>query len=329
MNEKKLNIRFLLQLTVKYGVYCIFVIMFVIFAFSNKNFFSFANIMLLIQQSAPLMIGVIGMTFVMISGGIDISAGANMYLSAAVAATFIVKLQGTGIVETFGGYVMILMIGVVVGGVIGTVNGFFVAQLNMVPFVVTLITTSIAQGISLLITDSTMIVINKLGFKLNDKSLFGISISIIIGFVMVAIFHYVLKWTVYGRQLTAQGNNIEAAKKVGFNTKRNTHIAYIMCGALCGFAGVLSAGMAGAVPAKFSIGNEFIIIPAAVLGGTSLFGGKGTIFPGAIIGILLVNTIMNGLSMVSADPYVYTIVRGFIIFLAIMVDSMNYKGDLR
>ena len=329
MNEKKLNIRFISQLAVKYGVYCIFLLMFVIFAFNNKNFFSVDNIMLLIQQSAPLMIGVIGMTYVMISGGIDISAGANMYLSAAVAATVIVKLQGTGIVETFGGYVMILMIGMVVGGTIGTVNGFLISRFNMVPFVVTLIMTSIAQGVSLLITNSTMIVINKLGFKLNDKFIFGISVSIWIGVVMVAIFHYILKWTVYGRQLTAQGNNMEAAKKVGINTRRNAHIAYIICGALCGFAGVLSAGMAGAVPAKFSIGNEFIIIPAAVLGGTSLFGGKGTIFPGAIIGILLVNTIMNGLTMVSADPYVYTIVRGIIIYLAIMIDSLSYKGDLR
>ena len=94
-------------------------------------------------------------------------------------------------------------------------------------------------------------------------------------------------------------------------------------------AGILSAGQIGSVSAGFGDGNEFIVISAAVLGGTSLFGGKGSILPGAVIGILLVTTIMNGLAMMNASPFIYTIVRGLVIFLAIAIDSRNYKGELR
>ena len=174
-----------------------------------------------------------------------------------------------------------------------------------------------------------MIIINSLGFKFNDKFVLGVSVLIIIGIVALAIFHFVMRYTTYGCQLKAQGNNREAAGKIGINTRRNTFVAYIICGAMCGLAGILSAGQNGSVPSNFANGNEFVIIPAAVLGGISLFGGKGSIFPGAIIGILLINTIVNGLTMMNADPYFYTIVRGIIIFLAVMVDSLNYKGEIR
>jgi len=152
---------------------------------------------------------------------------------------------------------------------------------------------------------------------------------VVIVLLFTVVFHYLLKYTVYGRQLMAQGNNEEAARKLGIRTKRNAIIAYVICGAMAGFGGVLSAGQVGALSSNFAKGNEFDIIPAAVLGGISLFGGKGSILPGAVIGIVLVNTITNGLTMMAANPYVYTIVRGVIIFIAVMLDSMNYKGELR
>ena len=199
----------------------------------------------------------------------------------------------------------------------------------MLPFIVTLIMTSIARGLGMFFTEAKLIIINNMGFKLSDKTFLGLSVLIYFALIAVAIFHYIMRYTTFGCQLKAQGNNHEAAIKIGINTRRNTLAAYIICGALCGLAGMLSAGANGSVPSTFADGNEFIIIPAAVLGGISLFGGKGTIFPGSIIGILLIYTIVNGLTMMAANPYVYTIVRGIIIFLAVMVDSMNYKGALR
>lgn len=319
-----------LEFIVKYGVYSIFLVMFVVFSFSNKNFLTIRNIMLLLEQSAPIMIGVIGMAFVMMDGGIDISAGSNMYLSAATAALLMKKMtEGGNLIDTLGEYLLIVAVATLVGLLIGLFNGAMISRFHIVPFIVTLITTSLARGIGMYITDVKLIIINTMGFKFNDKSFLGVSLLVYIALIMIVIFHLVMRYSAYGCQLKAQGNNHDAAAKLGINTRRNTLIAYIICGALCGLAGIMSAGEGGSVPSSFADGNEFIIIPAAVLGGISLFGGKGTIFPGAIIGILLINTIVNGLTMMAANPYVYTIVRGVIIFIAVMVDSMNYKGEIR
>lgn len=319
-----------LQFVVKYGVYSIFIVIIIIFALSNKRFLSGSNIMLLLEQSAPYMIGVIGMTFVMMDGGIDISAGSNMFLSAAVSALMMTKMTANGnLIDSFGEYALIMIVPMLVGMIIGTFNGLMISRLHIVPFIVTLITTSIARGIGMFMTNMQLIIVNTMGFKFNDKSILGISVLVYIALAILLIFHCVLRYTPYGCQLKAQGNNHEAAQKLGINTTRNTLIAYIICGALCGLAGIMLAGESGGVPTSFAEGYEFILIPAAVLGGISLFGGKGTILPGCIIGILLINTIVNGLTMMSANPYVYTIVRGIIIFIAVMVDSLNYKGEIR
>ena len=319
-----------LQFVVKYGVYSIFIVIIIVFALSNRRFLSGSNIMLLLEQSAPYMIGVIGMTFVMMDGGIDISAGSNMFLSAAVSALMMKKMVASGnMIDSFGEYALAMLVPLTVGMLIGIFNGLMISRLHIVPFIVTLITTSIARGIGMFITDMQLIIINTMGFKFNDKSLFGISVLVYLALFILIVFHCILRYTPYGCQLKAQGNNHEAAQKLGINTTRNTLAAYIICGALCGLAGIMLAGESGGVPTSFAEGYEFILVPAAVLGGISLFGGKGTILPGCIIGILLINTIVNGLTMMSANPYVYTIVRGIIIFIAVMVDSMNYKGEIR
>ena len=319
-----------LEYLVRYGVYTIFLVMIVVFAFSNKNFLTWRNILLLFEQSAPILVGVIGMTFVMMDGGIDISAGSNMYLSAATCALLMGKMTSNGkLISGLGQYMLVILVALAVGTAIGLFNGLMISRFHIVPFIVTLITTSITRGIGMYVTDMKLIIINTMGFKFNDKTFLGISVLVYIALAMILVFHLIMLYPPFGCQLKAQGNNHEAAQKVGINTRRNTLAAYIICGALCGLAGIMSAGENGSVPSSFADGNEFIIIPAAVLGGISLFGGKGSIFPGCIIGILLINTIVNGLTMMAANPYVYTIVRGIIIFIAVMVDSMNYKGEIR
>jgi len=127
----------------------------------------------------------------------------------------------------------------------------------------------------------------------------------------------------------AIGDSVRNAERAGIKVKRSVVIAYVVCGGLGAIGGILSAGQIGSVAAGFGEGNEFIVISAAVLGGTSLFGGKGSILPGAVIGIILITTIMNGLAMMNASPFIYTIVRGLIIFFAIALDSIGHRGELR
>lgn len=320
----------LANFAIKYGVYTIFLLMMIAFSLSNKNFLTLSNILLLLEQSAPIMIGVIGMSFVMMDGGIDISAGSNMYLSAAISALVMRSMyNSTGNIHSFWQYALLMLIALCVGALLGVFNGVIISRFRLVPFIVTLITTSVARGLGMFFTDAQLIIINSMGFKYNDKRFLGVSVLIVIALVILLAAHFVMKYTTYGCQLKAQGNNHEAAQKMGINIRRNTLIAYIICGAMFGLAGILSAGENGSVPTAFAFGDEFIMIPAAVLGGISLFGGKGNIIPGCIIGILLINTIVNGLTMMAANPYVYTIVRGIIIFIAVALDSMNYKGEIR
>ena len=317
-----------LSYLIKYGVYTIFVLMVIFFSFTNKNFLTIHNFMLLLQQAAPRGIAVIGVTFVLIVAGIDISIGRNMYLSAIFVAIAMEAMAPAGMFNSALGYVIVFLIAILTGTAIGVLNGTMVARFKIVPFITTLAVGSIARGIGLIVSNSKVYYVEKLG-PISNGNIGGIPYVLIIFVVLLLVFDYILRRTPYGRQIMAIGNDTAAAKKAGINVNKDIMIAYVICGALAGLGGVFSAGQVANVAVYFAEGNEFEVISAAVLGGTSLFGGKGNVFPGAVIGILLIYTIMNGMAMMNASPYVYTIFRGIIIFIAVMVDSFSYKGELR
>ncbi len=314
----------------KYGVYVIFFIMVIFFATKNPRFFTVDNFLLILQQASPLGIVVVGMTFVLVLAGIDISVGRIMFIAASVIGYLLnnTTLLPLALFENVGGYLIVFAICILIGSLVGYVNGALIAKLRIVPFIATLAIGSVIRGIGLTISNSRTPSTTYISGFVNAR-VFGLPVTLIFFVVIALVFDFILRFTTYGRYLMAIGNSPEMARKTGINVDRNIIIAYILCGALAGLAGALLAGQIGAVSITFGEGNEFIVIAAAVLGGTSLFGGKGSIIPGAIIGIVLVTTIMNGLAMVNASPYIYTIVRGCIIFFAVMVDSINYKGDLR
>ncbi len=314
----------------RYGIFLVFGLIVVLFAFSNDRFLTVDNIFLILQQASPLGIAVIGMIYVLIIAGIDISAGRNMFFVATVVAYLMTKtdllaLDASG---SGPGYILVYLIPVVIGVLIGWINGIIVTKFKILPFIATLATGGILRGFGLLISDSASLNVSKLGALSNGK-IGPVPVVLILFIAIACIFDFILRRTTFGRHLMAIGNSPEAAQKTGIKINRNIIICYIICGGLGAIGGVLSAGQIGSVPLSFGEGNEFVVISAAVLGGASLFGGKGNILPGAITGIILITTIMNGLSMINASPYVYTIVRAVIIFLAVMVDSINYKGELR
>ena len=119
------------------------------------------------------------------------------------------------------------------------------------------------------------------------------------------------------------------AEKMGIKVERNIFISYVLCGAFAGLSGLISGAQVGGISPTFATGTEFIIISATVLGGVSLFGGKGSVFPGAFLGVLIIMCIENGLVMASANMYAYTIVRGIVIFIAVLLDSIRNTGELR
>lgn len=331
MNENNLKLSSFVKYIYKYGVYFIFLVLIIFFATKNSNFYSTSNILILLQQAAPMGIAVIGMTYVMMVGGIDISAGQNMYLSAVVVGVVVEKLLSANIIKSGGALNTLIIYGlaILVGATVGSINGVLVARFNIVPFIASLATMNIARGIGLIISNSKVIFTDGVGLGHISQSVGFLPIVVIILIVLTIIFDYVLRRMPFGRNIMAIGNDKVAAARIGIKVRKDVFIAYLICGILAAVAGVMSAGQVGAVAVNFAYGNEFIVISAAVLGGTSLFGGKGSVLPGAFIGIILVTTIVNGMAMLNADPYIYTIVRGVIIFIAVMVDSVNYKGELR
>ncbi|MCE1254997.1 MAG: ABC transporter permease [Anaerolineae bacterium] len=328
VNSPVLNVRKYLPYLYQYGIYIVFMVMVVVFSFTNKHFLSIENALIILQQAAPMGIAVVGMTFVLILAGIDISVGQIMYLSAILVAIAMEAMKPSGFLGTPGSYAIIFAIAILTGLTIGTINGLVISRFKIVPFIATLATMGIARGIGLIASNSRVFFVEKLS-PVSNGNINGFPVVVIILLVLAIVFDYVLRRTPYGRQLMAIGNDSAAAQKIGINVRRNVLIAYAICGTMAGIAGVLSAGQVANVAVYFADGNEFLVISAAVLGGTSLFGGKGSVFPGALIGIILVTTIVNGMTMMNASPYAYKIVRGAIIFLAVMVDSINFKGELR
>jgi ribose transport system permease protein len=303
-----------------YGIYFVFAILLVFFSMMSPHFLTVGNFVNIFQQSAALGIATVGMVFVMITAGIDISVASTMYVASCLGGMVINK--GMGLIPA--------LFAVLLGGAfIGAINGFVISKYKIVPFIATLATMSIGRGLGLFSTKAQMIFLGDISRVVSGTHILGIPITVYVLLIVILTGNFVLRKTQFGRQLLAIGADEAGAEKAGIFVKRKIFSVYIICGILAGFAGFISAAQVSAIDPKFAVGNEFTVISAAVLGGTSLFGGKGNIFPGALVGVLIVTIIGNGLNIVNASPYAYPLVRGIIIFFAVMIDSIKNNGELR
>ncbi|MCI9680983.1 MAG: ABC transporter permease [Lachnospiraceae bacterium] len=311
----------------KYGLYIVFAVMVVVLCFTNRNFATFSNFMLILQQMAPFGVAAIGMIFVLITAGIDISVGRVMFISGVIVGEIITRMP-PGLLESPWVFVISFGAAVLVGALFGAVNGLLITKLNIYPFMATLLMGYIARGLGLTIAGNTKYDVSVLG-KLANSRILGIPTAFLIFVALAVLMNFVLRSTAFGKQTMAIGNNKGAAAQIGIHVDRQVIFIYIMSGVFAAAGGLLSAGQISEVFTTFGENNEFQIISAAVIGGASMFGGKGTILPGAIIGVLLIQVVLNGLGMMNASVYIYNVVRGLIIFLAVAIDCMNYEGELR
>ncbi|MCL4416839.1 MAG: ABC transporter permease [Actinobacteria bacterium] len=310
------------ELFYKFGLYIVIALLVAVFSIINPRFFSITNGINILQQMVTIGIASCGLTFVIVTAGIDLSLGSVIYITSVLVT--ILTNKGLGLVGAIA-----LSIGI--GAVLGAINGFFVAKLKIAALIVTLATLYIIRGLGIVIGGTGLIYFsNTVSEILTFTRLLGvIPISIIFLIAVLIITQIILSKTRFGLQLYAIGNNINAAKTMGIKVSRNIFISYIICGALVGLAGLISGAQVGGISSTFAVGQEFIIISATVLGGVSLYGGKGKAFPGAFIGVLIIISIENGLVMAKTDLYFYSIIRGLIIFIAVMLDSINNKGESR
>jgi ribose transport system permease protein len=196
-----------------------------------------------------------------------------------------------------------------------------VARLRLIPFVATLGTLYAGRGFSLWMTETRAMNLPDAFLQVGAARVLGVPVPIWIFGVTLAVAHAVLSRTPFGRQIYAVGWDAEGARKAGVRVGAILGSVYVAAGFCAAVGAILSLGQLGAVSPTFGVNKEFVAIAAAVLGGTSLFGGRGRVFPGTAIGALLMQSVDNGLTILNADPYLYPLVISGIIFLAVAVDG--------
>jgi ribose transport system permease protein len=293
----------------------LFVLVFVLFSVLDPRFATFTNFSNIVSTSAFVGLVAVGMTIVLLTGGIDLSVGATMYITGAVIGMLL--QQGVPMLVAIGA-------GVAAGTAWGCVNAFLIARVGLVPFVATLVTLTMGRGIGLLLTESRQFILPQ-EMRYAASSYLGIPLPVIVFAVVVAAAIVFLRYTQMGRQIYAMGNDVEAARKAGLNTRRLTASVYVISGFCAALAGVILVSQQGTISAGLGQGVEFDAIAAAVLGGTSLFGGVGSVFPGTVIGVLLVQMISTGMVYLQIDLYLQDMVAAMVIFFAVLIDAQRMR----
>ncbi len=300
----------------RFGIVIAFALLLLVFATLSPSFLKINNILNVLRQVSINGIITIGMMLVIITGGIDLSVGSLVAFSGVILAIFVRD-----------GHNMWLgmLVGVGAATALGCVNGFFVAKRKMAPFIVTLAMMTIARGLTYVVSNSKPISPLTRNFVIIGKgNILGIPIPVVILFVIFVIILFLLNFTAFGRYIYAVGGNERTAFVSGINTDRVKILVYSMSGLLCGLAAiVLTARVSAGLPVAAN-GYELDAIAAAVIGGTSLTGGKGRLW-GAMIGVLIIGVINNGLDLMNVFSYYQQIVKGVIILLAVEIDQVSNK----
>ncbi len=294
------------------------IVLCIVFSLSSEVFLSTRNLLNVIDQLTVLGILALGMTAVIVIGGIDLSVGSVLAVSMMVMG-WASNVQGVPMP-------LAIVAALVVGALCGTFSGLLITRSNLPPFIATLATMSIARGLANLITDGSQIVGYPEWFSgLSITRYFGfLSATVALFLVLFVLGQIYMKYRAGGRALYAIGGNPEVARLAGLPVKRITLGVYAMCGLLAGLAGVVMSTRLDSSQPSGGLGYELDTIAAVVIGGASLAGGVGSIF-GTLMGVLTIGVLRNGLNLVGTSPFVQQIVIGVVIVLAVMVDANKRK----
>lgn len=303
-----------LDLALKQATVIIFATVLLYFGLQAPAFLGYENLGNIVKQSAFIGIAAIGITFVLLTAGIDLSVGSVMYLAPLIAG-FAMRDMGVGVA---GG----LIVAIGAGALLGAINAFFIVRLAIVPFIVTLASLFAFRGFGAYLTSSRQFDFPPAIRDFGLSSVGGVPLPVIAFAIVAFAAHLVLTRTTFGRQVYAVGNDPAGAVKAGIPVGRVRAAVYVISGAAAGLAGFILIAQIGRLDAGFGQGREFDVIAAAVLGGASLFGGVGTAL-GAVVGATLMQTVNTGLAFTGVNLYLQPVLQAGIIFLAVLVDSLR------
>ena len=286
-----------------------------VFAATTDSFLTAGNLSNLATQISPTLIVAVAMTFVITAGQIDLSVGSIVAFVAAMTAEMLHAGWDSSIA---------FVAAPIMGALWGLVNGWLSAYQSIPPFIATLATMSVIRGIALLRTQgfSVPIPTHTAVYTLGTASWLGFSASAWIALLVCIAGVVVLKRTRFGKYVTGIGSDAESVRRAGVNTKRVLMCTLVLTGCTAGIAGLLIAARLGSGSANSAVGFELTVIAAVVLGGTNLFGGRGTVI-GTVVGAVLTGAIANGLTLLGVSPFLTPIITGIVLLLAIWV---NMRG---
>lgn len=290
------------------------------FGATADNFFSVVTLTTILNQLPALTVVTVGMTLVLIVGGIDLSVGSVLGFSAAVVGVAMVS---------FGLPVpLACLLGLAAATACGLLNGALVAYLSLPSFIVTLGMLEMARGLAYIVNDSQTVYI---GASIQRITLplpgIGVSAALLVALLIVAGGHFLLTRTVAGRHMIAIGSNEQAARMSGIDAKRYRLFVLALSGALAGIGGIFNAAYLGSADPNAGIGLELSAIAAAVIGGTSLMGGRGSVI-GAFAGVLIIAILQNGLAQVGVSEPSKRLITGAVIVVAVLIDRWRQKHRL-
>lgn len=308
MKQSKINMEF----ARKYGILLVLLIMWILLMAVSPTFRTTKNAVNILRQVSVNGIIAIGMTFVIMTGGIDLTVGSQVAVAGVVAGSILVANPANVAVAVIAG--------IVACALFGAMNGFFVAYMDVPPFVATLAGQTIARGFAYVYSNGKPYTLASDGFTVIGKG----AAPIVIFIVILVVCHVFLSKMKFGRYIYAVGGNVKAAEASGVKVKNILMKVYILSGVLAGIAGIVLASRTNSGQPAVGMAYETDAIAAAVIGGTSMTGGIGTI-PGTLIGILIIGTLNNGLNLLDVSSYYQQIIKGLIILGAVCFDILSKK----
>ncbi|MBC8450330.1 MAG: ribose ABC transporter permease [Chloroflexi bacterium] len=301
----------------RFSVFIILLVICVVFAVGSSDFLTASNLLNVALQTSIIAIIAIGMTFTILTAGIDLSVGSLMALGGALAAGLAIR-QGLG---TYGGIAGALLVGMV----LGVINGLLIIKGKMPPFVATLAMMAVARGLTLVYTQGRPIAGLEENFVFwGTGRLLGIPVPVILLVILALVAYVVLRHTRFGLSVYATGGNEETTRLAGISPNRIKLAVYVISGFTATLGGVLLAARLWSAQPNAAVGWELDAIAAPVLGGVSLFGGAGSI-GGTLVGAFIIGVLSNGLNLLGVPSYYQQVIKGIVFILAVMLDLFTKR----
>lgn len=310
----------------EYGIFLAFLLLAFILSLSNEYFLTPGNVSNVLLQTSINGVLAIGMTFVILTRGIDLSVGSVVALAGMVSASFATTSITAGVAGAPYPFFVALAIGILVGVACGIIVGFIVSRFSVPAFVATLGMLSAARGMTLIYGGGKPVPALTPEFRwIGTGSILGIPMPVILLAIVFLASWWVLTRTRFGRYIYAVGGNPHAAKTSGINVTRIRFLVYVISGGLSGLAGMMLSARTGSALPQAGIAYELDAIAAVVIGGTSLSGGVGRV-TGTLIGALIIGVMNNGLDLMGIQSYYQQVLKGALIVGAVMLDQKRNQG---